>query len=174
MKLKAFNNIFKGLSVDKNSFKPDTTAFTIRGLLCHFIKPNHKALRQPGHLFLFCFLQEPLPNLSEILLWKYFQNYMYSFRKNWKMNLRICHIVPRLNLYLFTISLKSKERFQWRFEITWSSVYGSVTWFQFVLWGIVNRTGFSMKDFSLIGSFLFYICWNLSVAQTILPRQQMF
>ena len=98
------------------------------------------------------------------MLWKYFQNCMYSFRENWEKNLRIC----------LRISQKLKVLFQCRSEITWSTVYGSVTWFPFVWWGKVNRTDYSTKDFSLIGSFFFYICCNLSVAQNILPRQQIF
>ena len=108
------------------------------------------------------------------MLWKYFQNCMYSFRENWETNLRICLSVPRFNLLLFTISLKSKVLFQCRSEITWPTVYGSVTWFPFVWWGKVNRTGSSMKDFSLIDLVFFYICCNLSVVQNILPRQQIF
>ena len=108
------------------------------------------------------------------MLWKYFQNCMNSFWENWEINLRICHTVPRFNPLLFTISPKSKVHFQCCSEITWPIVYGSVTWFPFVWWGKVNRTDSSTKDFSLIGSFFFYICCNLSVAQNILPRQQIF
>ena len=108
------------------------------------------------------------------MLWKYFQNCMYSFRENWEINPRICHTVPRFNPLLFTVSLKSKVFFQCRSEITWPTVYGSVTWFPFVWWRKVNRTDSSTKNFSLIGSFFFYICCNLSVAQNILPRQQIF
>ena len=83
------------------------------------------------------------------MLWKYFKNCMYSFRENWEINLGICHTVPRFNPQLFTISLKSKVLFQCRSEITWPTVYGSVTWFPFVWWGKVNRTDSSMKDFFL-------------------------
>ena len=43
------------------------------------------------------FLQQPLPTLPKILLWKYFQICMYSFRENWKINLTIWHTVPRFN-----------------------------------------------------------------------------
>ena len=99
---------------------------------------------------------------------------MYSFRENWEINLRICHTVPHFNLQLFTISLKSKVLFQCCSQITWLTVYDSVTWFPFVWWGKVSRTDSSMKDFSLIGSFFFYICCNFSLAQNILPRQQVF
>ena len=98
------------------------------------------------------------------MLWKYFQNCMYSFRENWEKNLRIC----------LRISLKLKVLFQCRSEITWSTVYGSVTSFPFVWQGKVNTTNSSTKDFFLIGSFSFYICCNMSVAQNILPRQQIF
>ena len=108
------------------------------------------------------------------MLWKYFQNCMYSFKENGEINLRICHTVPRSNPYLFEISLKSKVLFQCRPEITWPTVYGSVTWFSFVWWGKVNRTDSLTKDFCLIGSFFLYICCNLSVTQNILPRQQIF
>ena len=108
------------------------------------------------------------------MLWKYFQNCMYSFRENWEINLRICHTVPRFNPQLFTISLKSEVLFQCRSEITWPTLYGSLIWFPFVWWGKINRADSSTKDFSLIGSFFFYICCNLSVAQNILPRQQIF
>ena len=107
------------------------------------------------------------------MLWKYFQNCMYSFRENWEINLRICYTDPGFNPLLFTISLKSKVFFQCRSEITWPTLYGSVTWFPFVWWRKVNRTNSSTKNFSLIGSFFFYICCNLSVAQNILPRQQL-
>ena len=120
------------------------------------------------------FLEWPLLNLLKIMLWKYFQNCMYSIRENWEVNIRICHTVPRFNPQLFTISLKSKVLFQYRSEITWPTVYGSVTWFPLVRWGKVNRTDSSTKYFSLIGSFFFYICYNLSIAQNILPRQQCF
>ena len=51
---------------------------------------------------------------------------------------------------------------------------GSVAWFPFVWWGKVNRTDSSTKDFSLIGSFFFYICCNLSVVQNIPPWQEIF
>ena len=107
------------------------------------------------------------------MLWTYFQNCMYSFRENWEINLRICHTVLRFSPSLFTISQTSKILFQCRSEITWPTVYGSVTWFPFVWWRKVNRTDSSTKNFSLIGSFFFYICCNLSVAQNILPRQQL-
>ena len=30
------------------------------------------------------------------MLWKYFQTFMYSYRENWEINLRICHTVPLL------------------------------------------------------------------------------
>ena len=103
------------------------------------------------------------------MLWKYFQDCIYSFIENWEINLRICHTVPRFKL--LTISLKLKVLFQCCSEITWLTVYGSVTWFPFVWWGKVNRSDSSMNDF-LIGSFFFYICCNLSVAQNILPKQQ--
>ena len=39
------------------------------------------------------------------MLWKYFQNCMYSFRENWKINLTICYTTPRFNpsfVYHFT------------------------------------------------------------------------
>ena len=108
------------------------------------------------------------------MLWKYFQNCIYSFKENWELNLRICHTVPRFNPYFFKISLKSKVLFQCRSEITWPTVYGSVTWFPFVWWGKVNKTDSLTKDFSLIGSFFLYICCSFSVTQNILPRQQMF
>ena len=39
------------------------------------------------------------------MLWKYFQNCMYSFRENWKINLTICYTSPHLNpsfVYNFT------------------------------------------------------------------------
>ena len=99
---------------------------------------------------------------------------MYSFRENWETNLRICRTVPCFNLYLFTISLKSKVLSQCRSVITWPTFYGSVTWFPFVWWGKVNRTNSLTKHFFLIRSFFYYICCNLSVAQNILPRQQIF
>ena len=99
---------------------------------------------------------------------------MYSFRDNWEMKLRICHTAPCFNPYLFTISLKLKVLFQCHSEITSPTVYGSVAWFPFVGQGKVNRTDSSIKEFFLIGSFFFYICCNLSVAQNILPRQQGF
>ena len=66
------------------------------------------------------------------MLWKYFQNRMYSFRENWEINLTICHTVPRLNPQLSTISVKSKVMFQCRSEITWPTVYSFVAWFPFV------------------------------------------
>ena len=108
------------------------------------------------------------------MLWKHFQNCKYSFRENWEINLRICHTIPHFNPQLLTISLKSKVLFRCCSEITWPTVYGSVTWSSFAWWGKINRTDSSTKDFSLIGSFFFYICCNLSVAQNILPRQQSF
>ena len=104
------------------------------------------------------------------MLWKYFQNCMHSFREIWKINLRICYTVCRFNSDFFTIERKSKVLFQCRSEITWATVYGFVAWFPLVRWGKVNRTDFSTKDFSLIGSFSFYICCSLPVA----PRQQIF
>ena len=39
------------------------------------------------------------------MLWKYFQNCMYSFRENWKINLTIRYTAPRFNpsfVYNFT------------------------------------------------------------------------
>ena len=99
---------------------------------------------------------------------------MYSFRDNWEIKLRICHTAPCFNPYLFRISLKLKVLFQCHSEITSPTVYGSVAWFPFVGQGKVNRTDSSTKEFILIGSFFFYICCNLSVAQNILPRQQIF
>ena len=39
------------------------------------------------------------------MLWKYFQNCMYSFRQNWEINLTICYDAPRFNpqfVYNFT------------------------------------------------------------------------
>ena len=35
------------------------------------------------------------------MLWKYFQNCMYSFRENWKINLTICYTAPRFNSSFF-------------------------------------------------------------------------
>ena len=108
------------------------------------------------------------------MLWKYFQSCMYSFKENWEINLRICHIA---SLH----SIRSCLQFHWNRKYFSSAVlrlratiYGSVTWFPFVWWGNVNRTDSSRKDFSLVGSFFFYICCNLPVAQNILPRQQIF
>ena len=57
------------------------------------------------------------------MLWKYFQKYMYSFRENWEINLRVCHTVAHFSRYLFTISLISKVLFQCRSEITWPTFW---------------------------------------------------
>ena len=108
------------------------------------------------------------------MLWKYFQNCSDSFRENWEINFRICHTDPCFNRQLFTISLKLKVLFQCCSEITWPTVCGSVAWSPFVWLAKVNRTDSSTKDCFLIGSFFLYICYNLSVAQNILPRQQVF
>ena len=86
-------------------------------------------------------------------------------------NLPYCSSLQSVVVYNL---LKLKVLFQCRSEITWPTLYGSVTWFSFVWWGKVNRTDCSMKEFSLNGSFFFYICCNLPVAQNILPRQQIF
>ena len=99
------------------------------------------------------------------MLWKHFQNGMYSFRENWEINFTICHTVPRFTPQLSTISLKSNALFQCHSEITWLTVNHSLTWFPFVWYGKVNRTDSSTKDFSLIGSFFFYICWNSPVSK---------
>ena len=61
-----------------------------------------------------------------------------------------------------------------RSENTRPTAYGSVRWFSFVWWGKVNSTDSLVKDFSLIHLFFFHICCNLSVAQNILQRQQIF
>ena len=45
------------------------------------------------------------------MLWKYFQNYMYSFRENWEINITTCHNVPRFNPQLFTNSLQIESTF---------------------------------------------------------------
>ena len=86
-------------------------------------------------------------------------------------NLPYCSSLQSVVVYNL---LKLKVLFQCRSEITWPTLYGSVTWFSFVWWGKVNRTDSLTKDFSLIGSFFLYICCNLSVTQNILPRQQIF
>ena len=94
---------------------------------------NLKVLRQPSQKFQHpIFLQQPLPNLPKIMLSKYLQNCMYSFRENWEINIRIFHSVPLFNPQLLTISLKSKVLFQRFSKITWSTVYASMTWFPFV------------------------------------------
>ena len=107
------------------------------------------------------------------MLWKYFQNCMHSFRENWEINLRICHTVPCLQFCCL--------QFHWNRKYFSSAVLRlcgrlfMALWHGFHLFDEeVNRTDSSMKVFSLIGSFFFCICCNLSVAQNILPRQQIF
>ena len=61
----------------------------------------------------------PKPALAKTMLWKYIENCMYSFRENWKINLTIWHTLPHFNLWLFTISVKSKVFFQCCSGIMW-------------------------------------------------------
>ena len=61
-----------------------------------------KALKQPSQNFCpkilkFLFFTVTFTWPSKIMLWKHFQNCIYSFRKNCEINLRICHTVPRVN-----------------------------------------------------------------------------
>ena len=88
------------------------------------------------------------------MLWKYFQNCMYSFRENWKINLTVYHTVPCFNPQLFTISVKSKVIFQCSSEIAWPTVHGSVTWFprQIRLIPPSQRTSFWLAHFSAISA----------------------
>ena len=109
------------------------------------------------------------------MLWKYFQNCKYSFRENWEVNLRICHTVPRFNPY-------SCLQFHWNRKYFSSTVLRlrgrlfMVLWYGFHLRRKGKQDWFLDEGLllALIGSFFFNICRNLSDAQNILPRQQIF
>ena len=62
------------------------------------------------------------------MLWKYFQNCMYSFRENWETIITIWHTVPCFTPKLFTVEIKSTSLMLfWNYVADCSGLRGMVS-----------------------------------------------
>lgn len=88
-----------------------------------------KAFRQPGqknltNLFYPTFYSDRYLHGLRPYCENVFETVCSSIREKWEVNLTIWHIIPRFNLWLFTISVKSKAPFRRHFDIAWPTWYG--------------------------------------------------
>ena len=103
-----FNILYRFLKWDKEScenFK-QTILYKAKEFFTFQIPDETKTLKDAEATYtkilakssnIWFFLLESLPTLCKTMLWKHFQIFMYSFIKNWYINLTIWHIVLRFH-----------------------------------------------------------------------------